>query len=145
MIVWYPLNKSLTGTWGAGREIQGGLSTWTEARENDLAESVTRLSKAKARAAYSSLARTQISGLVAGGLVFCILLTIYFSALFAKRAFLGLGEGRMFRTFVVGNSKVYGTKSTMENIYSLYKGRGNSYWTGYEYTGQMMLTDERGE
>jgi hypothetical protein len=109
-----------------------------------MAEHEIKLPKAEVRAANPSLFRTQISGFIAGGLVFCVILMAYFSALFAKRAFLGLGEGRLFRTFVVGNSNVYGTKSAMENICSLYKGRGSSHWAGYEYTGQMMLTDARG-
>jgi len=86
----------------------------------------------------------RVSGLVAGGLVFLIVLGAYFSVLFAQRTAVKFGALPLFKIFEVGGRRVYGTRSTMENIYSLYNGPGSSNWADYEYTGRMMLTDDHG-
>ncbi len=109
-----------------------------------MAENVTRLSKAEIRAANASLSRVLFSGLVSGGLVFSIVLVAYFSVLFGQGTLVRLELHPLFKVFRAADGRIYGTKSTMENIHSRYQGLGSFAWINYEYTGRMMLTDARG-
>ncbi len=100
--------------------------------------------KAGNRVVSAGLFRAHICGALAGGTVFLIILVTYFAGLFVQRASVGLISGYLFKTFSIAGGKVYGTRSTMENIYSWYDAPESSEWADYEYSGRMMLTDERG-
>jgi len=55
-----------------------------------------------------------------------------------------LADDTLFRVFEVGGEKVFGTASTATNIHSHYVGSGSAAYTGYEYTGRLMMTDANG-
>jgi len=109
-----------------------------------VAEKVARTLRAEIRATNAPLSNVLISGLVAGGFLFFLILVAYFSALFAQRGLVSLELRPLFKVFPAADGKTYGTKSTMENIYSVYRGSGSPVWANYEYTGRIMLTDDRG-
>lgn len=109
-----------------------------------MARKVTAVSKADILVRGATLSSVLVSGLVVGGLVFAIILMTHFSVLFGGRALKRLGRRPLFRAFVVGDNKAYGTSSTMKNIYSCCEPTGSSTWADYEYSGRMMLTDAGG-
>jgi hypothetical protein len=56
-----------------------------------------------------------------------------------------LAQGQaLFEVSEIGGNSVFGTTSTASDIHSHYVGPGNALWTGYEYSGCVMITHPRG-
>jgi hypothetical protein len=86
----------------------------------------------------------RVSGFLAGVLLLAFICAGYLVFVCIELALAKPRREHLFQVFVVRGERVYGTTTTICGTLSAYRGQGSFYWSNYEYSGRMMLTDARG-